>query len=73
MHNILLVAVRLGSEAAAWRGSEKYVILLYDKKSLDKFQQRSHFLVKTQFTGLHVDKNELVHGDFSLILIGNFS
>ena len=26
MNNILLVAVRLGSEAAVWRGSEKHVL-----------------------------------------------
>ena len=51
MHNILLIAVRLGSEAAVWRGSEKYV-LLYDEKSYEKFQQRSSFLVRAQFTGL---------------------
>ena len=36
MHNILLAAVRLGSEAAVWRDSERYV-LLYDEKSLEKF------------------------------------
>ena len=40
MDNILLIAVRLGSEAATWRVSEKYV-LLYDEKSLEKFEQRS--------------------------------
>ena len=27
MHNILVIAVRLGLEAAIWRGSEKYVLL----------------------------------------------
>ena len=43
MYNILLVALRLGSEAAVWRGSENYVLLLYDGKSLDKFQQISSF------------------------------
>ena len=27
MHNIFLVALRLGSGASVWRGSEKYVLL----------------------------------------------
>ena len=44
MHNILLVAVRLGSDAAVWRDSEKYVLLLHDENGLDRFQQRSSFL-----------------------------
>ena len=43
MHNILLAAVRLSSEAAVWRGSERYEVLLYDEKSPEKFQQRSSF------------------------------
>ena len=46
MYNVLLVAVRLGSEAAVWRGSENYMLLLYDEKGLDKFQQRSLFFSK---------------------------
>ena len=46
MHNIVLVAVRLGSEAAVWRCSGKYV-LLYDEKSIAKFQQSSSFLSKS--------------------------
>ena len=44
MHNILLVAVGLGSEAAVWRDSEKYVLLLHDENGLDRFQQRSSLL-----------------------------
>ena len=40
IHNILLAPARLGTEAAVWRGSEKYV---YDEKSLAKFQQRRSF------------------------------
>ena len=35
-NNILLIAVQLGSDAAVWRSSEKYV-LLYDEKSYEKF------------------------------------
>ena len=33
MHNILFIAMRLGSEAAVWRGSEKYVLsyVLWEK------------------------------------------
>ena len=46
MHNIVLVAVRLGSEAAVWRCSGKCV-LLYDEKSIAKFQQSSSFLSKS--------------------------
>ena len=37
MHNPLIIAVWLNSEAAVWRGSEEYV-LLYDKKIYEKFQ-----------------------------------
>ena len=63
MHNILLVAVRLGSEEAVWRGSEKYVLLLFDqKKALKNSRREAH-------------KIKLVHGfmvDFSMILIGYF-
>ena len=44
MHNILLVAVQLGSEEAVWRGSEKYVLLYAEKSLCDKFQQRSSFI-----------------------------
>ena len=72
MHNIFFLAVRLGSEAAVWRGSKKHVLLLYDEKSLDKFRHRSSFL--SSFHSLqacNVDKNELVHGYFSMIFIGN--
>ena len=42
MDNVLLIVVPLGLEAATWRASEKYV-LLYDEKSLEKFQQTSSF------------------------------
>ena len=41
--------MRLRSEAAAWWGSKKYV-LLYDEKSLENFQ------------ACNVDKNELFQG-----------
>ena len=44
MHSILLVAVQLGSEAAVWRGSEKYVLLYAEKSLCDKFQQRGSFI-----------------------------
>ena len=42
MHNVLLIVVRLGLEAAGWKGSVK-CMLLYDEESLKKFQQRSPF------------------------------
>ena len=45
MHNVLPVAVRLGLEAIVWRCPEEYV-LLYDEKSLEKFQQIGLFFIK---------------------------
>ena len=47
MDNILLVAVRLVSEAAVWRGSEKYM-----RKALKNSSKKVHFLVMAQFTDL---------------------
>ena len=51
MHNILLAAVRLGSDAAVWRGSEKYM-LLYNEKALKNPSRDVYFLVRVQFTSL---------------------
>ena len=62
MHNILLAAVRLDSEAAARKGSRKYV-LLHDEKSLEKFQQRSSFLVRAQWPAILIKMN-LITGIF---------
>ena len=68
MHNILLAAVRLGSEAAVWRGSEKC------EKSLEKFQQKSSFFsYGAVYRSAMLIKNELVHCYFSMILIGKLS
>ena len=76
MHNILLAIVRLGWEAAVWRGSEKYVKSLeklwetYEKKKLweKPWKIRAEkfiFLVQA----CSVDKNEPARWCFSMILI----
>ena len=50
MHNILLVAVRLGSEAAIWRQENACYFMM--RKALKNSSREVYFLVRVQVTGL---------------------
>ena len=68
MHIIFIAAVRLGSEAAVWRGSEKYV---WWEKTWKYPAENFIFQLGCSLQASNADKNELVHWYFSMILIGN--
>ena len=51
MHNILLAAVRLRSEAAVWRGSGKYILFM-KRKAFKNPNREVDVLVRAQVTGL---------------------
>ena len=68
MHIIFIAAVRLGSEAAVCRGSEKYV---WWEKTWKISAENFIFQLGCSLQVSNVDKNELVHWYFSMILTGN--
>ena len=70
MHIIFFAAVRLGSEAAIWRGSEKYV---WWEKTWKIPTEKFIFQLGCSLQACNVNKNEIIHLYFSMILIGNLS
>ena len=70
MNNILLIAVRLGLEAAVWRGSEKHVL---QEKTWKIPTEKFIFQLGRSLQACNVDKNEFVTGYFSMIFIVYFS
>ena len=73
IHNIILVTLLLGSEGAVWRGSEKYVLLIWRDKPWQIPAGKFISWLGWSLQACNVDKNELVHEYFSMILIGNLS